>query len=80
MKKNYLKIIVLIFGLVITVANTKSQIVYTDVDPDVTVSEFLQGYGVDFNDDDKIDVHITLLDNVGLCLIHLNPDAKLDHT
>jgi hypothetical protein len=80
MKKNYLKIIVLIFGLVITVANTKSQIVYTDVDPDVTVSEFLQGYGVDFNDDDKIDVHITLLDNVGVWVMHLIPDANLDQT
>jgi len=57
-----------------------SQIIYTDVDPDTTVNEFLQGYGVDFNHDDKIDLHITLLNNVGVWVMHLIPDSNLDFT
>ena len=61
-------------------SNLVSQIIYTDVDPDVTVSEFLQGYGIDFNLDDKIDVHITLLNNVGVWVMHLIPDSDTDFT
>jgi len=55
-----------------------AQIVYTDVVPDTTVNEFLQGYGVDFNHDDKIDLHITLLNNVGVWVMLLIPDSELD--
>ena len=55
-----------------------AQIVYTDVDPDITVNEFLQGYGIDFNQDNKIDVHLTLLDNVGVWVMLLIPDSELD--
>jgi len=55
-----------------------AQIVYTDVVPDTTVNEFLQGYGVDFNHDDKLDLHIALLDNVGVWVMLLIPDSELD--
>ena len=55
-----------------------AQIVYTDINPDTTVNEFLQAYGVDFNQDNKIDVHLTLLDNVGVWVMLLIPDSELD--
>jgi hypothetical protein len=58
----------------------QAQIIYTDVDPDVTVEEFLQGYGVDFNNDGKIDVHIALLNNTGVWVMHLIPDSAADNT
>jgi hypothetical protein len=80
MKKNYLKAIALFFCLAVVASNAKPQIVYTDLEPDVTVSEFLQGYGVNFNGDNKIDLHITLLDNVGVWVMHLIPDANMDLT
>jgi len=57
-----------------------SQIVYTDVNPDTTVNEFLTGYGIDFNHDDKLDVHIVLLDNVGVWVMMLIPDNNTDVT
>jgi len=57
-----------------------AQIVYTNIDPDSTVNEFLHGYGVDFNHDDKIDVHLTLLDNVGVWVMLLIPDNNTDET
>ncbi len=80
MKTNYLKTITLIIGLVFITSNVKSQIIYTDVDPDITISGFQQGYGVDFNDDDKMDVHITLLSNTGVWVMHLIPDENSDLT
>jgi hypothetical protein len=58
--------------------SAKAQIVYTDVNPDSTVNEFLQAYGVDFNHDDKIDVHLALLDNVGVWVMLLIPDDDND--
>ncbi len=69
-----------ILSLVFTHHSLKAQIVYTDIDPDVTVNTFLQGYGVDFNDDNKIDLHVTLLDNVGVWVMMLIPDSDLDET
>jgi len=79
MKKRYI-VTAFILSLVMMTSNLASQIIYTDVDPDVTVSEFLQGYGIDFNQDDKIDVHITLLNNVGVWVMHLIPDSDTDFT
>ena len=79
MKRIYI-LTAFIFTLVFITNNVVSQIIYTDVDPDITVSEFLQGYGVDFNQDDKIDLHITLLNNVGVWVMHLIPDADADFT
>jgi len=70
----------LILALVLMTSNVVSQIIYTDVDPDTTISEFQQGYGVDFNHDDKIDLHITLLSNVGVWVMHLIPDSNADFT
>jgi len=70
----------LIISFVFISSNVVSQIVYTDVDPDTTISEFQQGYGVDFNHDDKIDLHITLLSNVGVWVMHLIPDSGTDFT
>jgi len=72
----FLLLIVLSFFLLHHTLN--AQIVYTDVVPDTTVNEFLQGYGIDFNHDDKIDVHLTLLDNVGVWVMLLIPDSELD--
>ena len=57
-----------------------SQIIYTDVDPDVTISNFQQGYGIDFDDNDKIDFHITLLSNVDVWVMHLILDSSIDNT
>jgi len=79
MKKEYI-LIAFIFTLVFTTSNVVSQIIYTDVNPDTTINEFLQGYGVDFDDNDKIDLHITLLSNVGVWVMHLIPDMPSDFT
>jgi len=68
--------LILIFSFGIITVN--SQIVYTDVEPDSTVSEFLQGYAVDFNNDSKSDVHLVLLDNVGVWVMRLIPDDSED--
>ncbi|HIP49564.1 MAG TPA: T9SS type A sorting domain-containing protein [Lutibacter sp.] len=57
-----------------------AQIVYTDIDPDITYTEFLTGHGVDFNADGKVDVHVTLLSNVGVWVMHLIPDSSADNT
>ncbi len=79
MKRIYI-LTAFIFSLILITNNAVSQIVYTDVDPDTTVNAFLQGYGVDFNQDDKIDLHITLLNNVGVWVMHLIPDSDTDFT
>ncbi len=79
MKRIYI-LTAFIFSLVLMTSSSVSQIIYTDVDPDTTVSVFLQGYGVDFNQDDKIDLHITLLNNVGVWVMHLIPDSDTDFT
>ena len=79
MKRVYI-LTIFILSLFFISNNAISQIVYTDIDPDTTVSEFLQGYGVDFNDDAKVDLHITLLDNVGVWVMHLIPDSDTDFT
>jgi hypothetical protein len=57
----------------------RAQIVYTDVDPDVTVNEFQQGYGVDFDNDGHFDLHVTLLSNTGVWVMHLIWDSSLDN-
>lgn len=57
-----------------------SQILYTDVNPDITVSDFQQGYGIDFDDNDKIDFHITLLSNIDVWVMHLILDSSIDNT
>ena len=56
----------------------KTQIIFTDVSPDVTVDQFNQGYQIDFNDDEKIDVHLTLLSNTGVWVMRLIPDDSED--
>jgi len=58
----------------------EAQIVYTDIDPDITYTEFLTGHGVDFNADGKVDVHVTLLNNEGVWVMHLIPDSSADNT
>jgi len=79
--KNLLQLVSLsIFSILLNIIPVQAQIVYTDIDPDVTINQFLQGYGVDFNDDNKIDVHLTLLDNVGVWVMLLIPDSDLDET
>ena len=55
-------ILTLVLGVFLNLNTLQAQIVYTDVIPDTTVSEFLQGYGLDFNHDDKNDLHVVLLD------------------
>ncbi len=77
MKNTILLILITLFFLT---KESTSQIVYTDLEPDTTVNEFLNGYGLDFNDDDKIDVHITLLSNYGVWVMHLIPDSDVDNT
>jgi len=57
-----------------------AQIVYTDINPDITYTEFQTGHGVDFNADGKVDVHVTLLSNVGVWVMHLIPDSSADNT
>ena len=68
--------LIIIFSFGIITGN--SQIVYTDVEPDSVVNEFLQGYAVDFNNDSKSDVHLVLLDNIGVWVMRLIPDNSGD--
>ncbi len=53
--------IIIIFSLLFVIINASSQIVFTDVEPDLTITEFGQGYSIDFDNNDKIDTHLTLL-------------------
>jgi len=69
-----------ILAFLFVISGVNAQIEYTDINPDVTVSEFQQGYGVDFNNDDKVDVHVTLLSNTGVWVMHLIPDSSVDNT
>ena len=80
MKKHLLFFTVLILTFLMSHTTLKAQIIYTDIDPDITVNQFLQGYGIDFNDDNKIDLHLTLLDNDGVWVMLLIPDSELDES
>ncbi|GEM_PF-6133590 len=79
-KTKYLKNSFLFALFLFTTYKTEAQVVYTDVNPDVTINTFQQGYQVDFNNDGKIDVHLVLLNNVGVWTMLLIPDANTDHT
>ena len=78
--KQFYFILTIVLGMFLSLNTLQAQIVYTDVIPDTTVSEFLHGYGLDFNDDDKNDLHVVLLDNVGVWVMMLIPDSDLDET
>jgi len=75
--KKFKRIILsLSFYLIVFTAN--SQIVYTDVNPDSTVSEFQNGYAIDFNNDAKTDMHLVLLSGGGIYIMRLIPDDAAD--
>jgi Secretion system C-terminal sorting domain/Bacterial Ig-like domain len=79
MTKKIYKVIAIILIFIATANNVNSQIVFTDVEPDVTVNEFLQGYAINFDNDDKIDAHLTLLDGGGIVwTMLLIPDDNED--
>ncbi len=64
--------------IIFLINNLFAQIIFTDVEPDVTVSEFNHGYAIDFNDDAKVDLHITLLSNTGVWVMRIIPDDAED--
>ncbi|OYT17471.1 MAG: hypothetical protein B7C24_02285 [Bacteroidetes bacterium 4572_77] len=75
MKTNLALVFFLLFSQI-----AYSQVIYTDVDPDVTIDNFLNGYGIDFDHNNKIDLHVSMLDNVGVWVMMLIPDSDADHT
>jgi len=75
----YLKKTLLLLSILISYHAT-AQIVYTDVDPDITIDDFQQGYPVDFNNDGVTDFHIVLLSNTGVWVMQLILDTSTANT
>jgi hypothetical protein len=67
-----------LFVFIFSINSLFAQIIFTDVEPDVTVAEFNNGYAIDFNNDAKVDLHITLLSNTGTWVMRIIPDNAED--